>query len=188
MTFPQVIGELPLLALLMWAVVEDFRSRRIPNALTLGLALSGLAMSLTAWGRVSPAQSLLGLMVGFALPFVFFALRAMGGGDVKLCAALGAWMGPGAVLWMLAVAALAGAVLILFQSLWQRRLAALFRSTWMVTVNLLSLGRLGVRQVLETGPALSSSRASVPYALPIAIAAVLTLWTPGLLFLTWRQL
>ena len=41
-----------------------------------------------------------GWLLGAALFFLIFALRGMGAGDVKLLAAVGAWLGPAQVIWV----------------------------------------------------------------------------------------
>src|SRR5687767_15907788 len=88
----------PVLGLLVWAAVGDLRSRRIPNWLTFSLVLSGIAQSFTPGGLVSPGMSLAGFAVGFGLPMILFVIGALGGGDVKLLAGVGAWFGPGVAL------------------------------------------------------------------------------------------
>src|SRR4051812_32604472 len=85
---------LPMLALLVWAAVTDWSSRRIPNWLTFTLALSGVAQAAFGTGPVGLRPSLSGLALGFALTFIYFALGAMCAGDVKLLAGVGAWLGP----------------------------------------------------------------------------------------------
>jgi prepilin peptidase CpaA len=95
----------PLLALVATAAVTDLRARRIPNWLTLTVAVAGLAQSLTPFALTRFPQSLLGLLAGFAATFVLYILGGRGAGDVKLTAGIGAWLGPAAVLLVLAAAA-----------------------------------------------------------------------------------
>jgi prepilin peptidase CpaA len=91
--------EAILLTLVLGAAVYDVRYRRIPNWLSVGGVLVGLAMN-TFIGRLDirpgwPALrfSLLGFAIGFGAYFVLYALRAMGAGDVKLMGAVGAMVG-----------------------------------------------------------------------------------------------
>jgi len=56
-----------MFAVLVWAAIEDVRTRRIRNTLTLTLALAGIAQSFWLVGTVSPVGSVLGLLVGFTL-------------------------------------------------------------------------------------------------------------------------
>ena len=100
----------PMFALLAWAAVTDCASRRIPNWLSYTLILGGLSHSLLHGSAVGVGGSLLGMLVGFGLTFVFFAVGAMGGGDVKLLTGVGAWLGPVGVLAVFTVEALVGMV------------------------------------------------------------------------------
>lgn len=169
----------PMLALLSWAVVEDLRSRRIPNWLTFSLALSGLVMSLTPWGGARIGDALAGMLIGLALPLMLAAVGGMGMGDVKLLAAMGTWLGPGQILVVMLLTALAGGAIILLQSLWQRKTIALLGNTMMVAVSLINIPQLGTEQVRQTGQACRSVKRTVPYAVPIWIATVLAVLTPA---------
>ena len=154
------------------ACVTDLRTRRVPNALTLGAAgaavvfhtLShaglGLPFALSGWG--------LGLLVFLPL----FAVRGIGGGDVKLLAALGAWLGPSMVLWIAAYAAIAGGVFALVVSARHGYTRQAFSNVW----GLLSYWRvMGVK----THPGLTldaTSAPRLPYAVPMAAGLGITLW------------
>src|SRR3954467_9492118 len=97
MSTPEMLAVVPMLLLLTWAVAVDVRCRRIPNWLTASLVMTGLTQSTLIFGALSPAQSVCGMLAGFGLTFIFFALGPMGGGDVKLYAGIGAWVGPGPI-------------------------------------------------------------------------------------------
>jgi prepilin peptidase CpaA len=89
--------EIVLLALVIAAAIYDVRYRRIPNWLTLSGILLGLLLN--AWlvdeGRpwLGLIFSLKGLGLGFGFYFFLYMLHAMGAGDVKLMAAVGALVG-----------------------------------------------------------------------------------------------
>ena len=77
------------------ATVTDFRTGLIPNWLTLpALVLGVVAHAIGSGGRGALFAGL-GVLICGATPLLFHRLGAMGGGDVKLFAALGALVGPG---------------------------------------------------------------------------------------------
>jgi prepilin peptidase CpaA len=107
------ILNLVLLALVLIAGVVDIKTRRIPNwlvltGLSLGIALNSL---LFAWPGLK--LSLSGAGLAFAVYFVFYLLRAMGAGDVKLMAAIGALAGPKGWLAVFFFTAIAGGIVAL---------------------------------------------------------------------------
>jgi prepilin peptidase CpaA len=78
---------------LILVVYWDGRWRRIPNFVTLPLLVIGLGSGLLMNGISGAWHSLTGLFLGAGLMLPFFLLRAMGAGDVKLMAAVGAVLG-----------------------------------------------------------------------------------------------
>jgi len=83
-----------LIALVVAAAAYDIPFRRIPNWLTATGVLLGLTMNAFLYdGWTGLRLSLCGLALGFGSYFLLFALRAMGAGDVKLMAAIGAMVG-----------------------------------------------------------------------------------------------
>ncbi len=182
MTRETLILAAPLGAALLWAAASDLRSRRIPNVLTFALMLCGIAQSFANVGTVSPGQSLAGLGVGFALTFGLFALGALGGGDVKLLAGVGAWVGPSAVLAIFAGAAIVGMVIVLAQALVQGRITLLCRNTAVVGMNLMHLSDLGADHVAATAKSCRAVDRPLPYAVPVLIATALVMsfaWAEG---------
>src|SRR4026208_556827 len=83
-----------LVVLVLAAAWSDFRTRRIPNVLTVAGAVSGLALHVWYSGLPGAVTSMEGLLVGLGLFIVFFFAGGMGAGDVKLLAAIGALLGP----------------------------------------------------------------------------------------------
>ena len=159
MTSYKILALLPMLGLLVVAAIQDLRTRKIRNWLTLTLAWGGIVHSFIAVDAITPAQAALGLLAGFALPFALFAMGALGGGDVKLFAGIGAWLGALAIVKVFAAAAIVGLVIVLAQSLAQRRLATLFRNS---TVMVLSLWHAsndgGLAQAAEAGKSRPATR------------------------------
>jgi prepilin peptidase CpaA len=99
------------------AAVIDVRSRRIPNWLTLSGILVGFALN-AVLSYPFPFEGLknagLGMLFAFAVYFVLYLIRAMGAGDVKLMAAIGAMLAS-PMLWfrLFIVVALIGGIFAL---------------------------------------------------------------------------
>jgi prepilin peptidase CpaA len=106
--------EAVLLMLIIAAAVFDVRYRRIPNWLTVSGVVAGIALN-TAIGRpeAGTAFALEGLALGFGLYFILYLLHAMGAGDVKLMAAVGALTGPANWFGIFVVSAIVGGIMAL---------------------------------------------------------------------------
>ncbi len=110
MPFVDSVLWISVSGLLVWAALSDGRTLTIPNRLCLAVAILYL-------GRlpiIGTAAWLEGIAVGTAIlafGFLAFSRGWLGGGDAKLLAAVGLWAGPGHVLAMLTITALAGGVL-----------------------------------------------------------------------------
>lgn len=154
------------------AAVLDVRTRRIPNVLTLGAAVAGLLFHAFTSGLDGAAASLGGWLVGGLLFLPFFVLGGMGGGDVKLLAALGAWLGAIDVVWLAVYSGLAGGVLGLYVAVMHgylrtavANIAGMF-SYWAAV----GLGPVPGRTLESTGtPRLA-------YAVAILAGTVVTIW------------
>ncbi|MXN73426.1 prepilin peptidase [Burkholderia sp. 4701] len=117
-----------------WATLValgDIRFRRVPNALVLAGLIAGVASAFAHANPfgIFPKHALIGMLVGMASLFPFFALRVMGAADVKVFAVLGAWCGMHALFWFWVVASVAAGVHALalmtlsntsFGALWRR--------------------------------------------------------------------
>lgn len=100
--------------LLLWAVFTDVLTYRIPNRISLGITVLYFIYALFVRGEAVNLPAAVAVAAGvFAVATVLFALRLMGGGDVKLLAAVALWAGPGHVLPFLVVTSIAGGVLAL---------------------------------------------------------------------------
>jgi prepilin peptidase CpaA len=158
--------------LLAIACIADVRTRRIPNALTFSGAGLALIYHLLTGGWSAAATSLGGWLLGAALFFPMFALRGMGGGDVKLLAAVGAWVGPGNVVFVALATSVAGGLMALTVAIGHGYFKVAISNLWML---LMHWRVMGVRPL----PAVTLHGAKGPklaYALPITIGTMVTLW------------
>ena len=166
------VAQVVSLGLAVVACGWDLRTRRIPQALTFGGALAGLAFHLMNGGWSAGLGSGVGWTVGIAIFFVPFALGGLGAGDVKLLGAIGAWLGPMNAVWVGLYAGAAGGVLAIFVALTK---GYLFQAVGNVGVMLAYWRMHGVRPLPEI--TLEHSRGPrLAYAVPILAGTMVSLW------------
>lgn len=175
MTFLPLLILCALLALAVW---NDLRTRRIPNSLVFGGALLGLLLNaalpagdglfIQVFGGIGLLKALAGLAVGLCLLLPMYAMRALGAGDVKLMAMIGAFVGPGAVAGITLLTLLAGGVLALVVAGLNGRLRVMVHNTWHM-IKYSMLRSLAGEVPKMDAPAAASGR--LPYAVAIAAGA-----------------
>jgi prepilin peptidase CpaA len=172
-----------LMLLLAGAAVSDYRIHRIPNWLVLSGALFGLIYNTAL--PPSPHANILfplaGLGLGLMLFLPLYLVRAMGAGDVKLLAMVGAFLGPGDTFRAALATMIVGGVLSILFVLLRGTARRMFR-------NLGSLFHLGLLSVaggpkpnLRIGTDVSAGK--LPYGVAIAIGTIGYLITDQLGFL-----
>jgi len=159
----------PTLIVLAVATFTDLRSRRIPNWLVLPFLVAGIVASGWLHGWPGIGQSFAGLGLGLLVYGVLFFMGGMGAGDVKLCAALGAWIWPRQLLFSLVFTAMAGGIIVL---------------VWLVFFVYLKKAIKAVRRraVGEDGPVsgnpepveIDPLKRKMPYAPAIAVGTLLS--------------
>jgi prepilin peptidase CpaA len=112
----------------------DLRTRRIPNLLTGSAAGLAILLSLVHGVEQPVSSALLGLLIGGSLMLPGYLWGGTGGGDVKLLAAVGAFLGPGLVARTFVYSAVAGGVLAIGVALSRGRLGATVRGALRVIV------------------------------------------------------
>jgi len=178
MALRALLENIPLFGLLLLAAAIDVRQRRIPNWLTAGMMLAGLSRAALIGGWSGLGHSAAGLFASAAAPFALFALGALGGGDVKLLAGVGAWLGPSAGVAVFAVQCVIGLGLVLFQAMTQRRTILLFRNTALLAA---TISQQGLAPVRDGGAgSFSTIDRPLPYAVPVALATCVVIFTPVL--------
>ena len=101
------------IALALIAGITDWRSRRIPNWLTVPSAALGLTLSTIFFGLSGAKSSLAGLGLGMLILFPFVIVHAFGFGDWKLVGASGAVLGADLLFQVFVVAAILNALIAL---------------------------------------------------------------------------
>ena len=153
---------LALSAVVMTAIaaITDLRARRIPNWLTYSGLLLAVSARTAFWGWSGFKTGLAGVVVGGSLFCLLSFFGRMGGGDVKLMGAVGAWLGPSNALLTLVVVCIAGGF-IAFAYL-------LFGSDKATATNIALEARTD-SSASRPARAIASNAARVPFGLAIAI-------------------
>jgi len=127
-----IVIDVCALLLLSLSAYWDLRYRRIPNWATLPCIILGLGMNtlLNGWGGAKASGT--GFLVGFAAFVVLFVLGWMGGGDVKLMAAVGALKGYPFVVSALFYSLLVGLVIGVAMLIWNRKSLRTFKNLFFV--------------------------------------------------------
>lgn len=101
----------PILVLVLSASIADLVSRRIPNWLVFPFLAAGLIATAVRSGWAGAGQSIVGIALGVLVMALPVWLGGMGMGDLKLCAAVGAWIGPAQLVIALVAMGIAGGVM-----------------------------------------------------------------------------
>ena len=164
----------PLL-LALWIAWGDLKTHRIPNYLTFTAALAGLIYGLIFHGWIGLGEGLLGMFLGFGLLLAPYLMGGMGAGDVKALAALGAWLGPKATLYLICYMGLAGGLMALAVLIWKGILWQKIQRGWAFLLNLVLCHDHGL--TLAQTPIQETP--GIPYGVAIALGMGTLLLTGG---------
>jgi prepilin peptidase CpaA len=163
----QAAADVIIVVFVCAAAWWDATADRIPNAVTV----TGLAAALilrAPLGVDQLLQGLGGLGLAFGISLVLYALRAIGGGDVKLLAGVGAFLGSAEILGALGLIAVLGAGYALVTVSLRGLLPLLVFNTLDLIKSWLTLGRAGPIRKLESPNALT-----IAYGVPIALGTLI---------------
>ena len=165
------IGEIVLAVVLIAAAVSDLRTGRVRNVLTYSAILAGLVFGgIQGWWTGETREGLVNHMAGFSFGFVVlfvpFLLGGMGGGDVKLMGAVGAFLGWPGIVYAMFYSFLVGVAVGLIMMVWRGRTLTVVRRLG-VAVRLLPIPSVTMDEALPT----ASLR--VPFAFAVCVG---TLW------------
>jgi prepilin peptidase CpaA len=150
------------IALVAIATYTDCRWRFIKNILTVPAIALGLLLHFLGSGWPGLTSSFLGLAAGFGLMMIPFAFGQMGGGDVKLMAALGTLLGAYAIVNVFLYTTLAGGLLAMGFALYHKEGFNTLRRTWHLAKGLFIYR---TPPIMQTTP---EHAVTMPYGLAIA--------------------
>ncbi|HVJ07448.1 MAG TPA: A24 family peptidase [Acidisarcina sp.] len=163
----------PTLLVLAVATFTDLRSRRIPNWLVFPFLIAGVIVSGTLHGWPGVVQSFFGLALGALLLGVLAWMGGMGMGDVKLCAAIGAWIGPAQLTTALVVTGITGGIMALCWAAAGGFLGDLFSGTGDLIFGLKQRGMRPHPELVLDNPVARK----MPYAPAIAIGTLVSFFS-----------
>lgn len=158
----------PTLIVLSVATFTDLRNRRIPNWLVVPFMVLGLVASTWLHGWHGLGQAFAGLGLGLLLYGFLFWMGGMGAGDVKLAAAIGAWIGPNQLFFALIVTAMVGGIMALGWAVWGGFLKELLNGASDLTFGFKD------KAVREEMALNNPKKHKLPYAPAIAIGTLLS--------------
>jgi prepilin peptidase CpaA len=151
--------------LLLVTAVTDLAYKKIYNFITIPAIVLGLIGNSVFDGWDGLKFSLLGLLIGGGGFFLIFIFGGIGGGDVKLMAAVGALMGypfiVGAVFYSILVGGLTAIVLMIWRDILWSSLKNIFRSLY-----------TGLVPGLERIPLKPENSLPVPYGMAIVLGSL----------------
>ena len=152
--------HLAALAVAIIAAIADLRSRRVPNWLTLSALILGFVWHIAhgTW-----REAAWGALLGAVIYLPMWLAGGRGGGDVKLMAALGAWLGPSSWIQLFVLTALIGGIWALILVIAKRRLLSTLKNIGGILRSLVTGRRPAHRLGNETALA-------IPHAAIVALA------------------
>ena len=163
------------LALAITAAIFDVQQRRIPNWLTYPGIIAGLILRGLLFGWRGLGSAVEGFLLLGGIMFLFYVVRAMGAGDVKLIAAVGSIVGPEHGFIILLATAICGGLLAIVYALYRGRMGSTLK-------NLGSVVLFHAQTGLQAHPELNLDNPAtlrMPYGLAIAagtLYAFLAMW------------
>ena len=166
-----ILIDMTLLAFVCACCAIDLRTRRIPNALSGTAALLGVALNALHAGAPGLLWSVAGFALMLSVLLAPFALGGLGGGDVKMMAAVGAFLGPRLALLGLTAGMILGGVVMALHLVRLGRLAeklAALAAMVRATVITRSAANLKIS-------AADPGAISLPYSLPLGLGTLAVL-------------
>jgi prepilin peptidase CpaA len=147
----------------------DFRTRKIPNWLTVPALLLGIGMHSVVAGWPGAKTSLEGAGLALVLLLPLVLLRGLGAGDWKLMGAVGAFLGPLMVLFVLIGSILVSGLMAMVAIMRTRRVVETIRNMWVLVRGFFSFGLRASPKISLDNPTLLK----VPFGVAVAVSTLI---------------
>lgn len=164
------VESVAVIAFVIAAGGVDLLHNRVPNLLALLGVVVGFAVAFVVAGLSGVMPAFGGMALGMALLLPFYAIGAMGAGDVKLMGAVGVFLGPAGVLSAAVLSFLAGGVLAVGVALHRGSLGRSLANIRTMLFGAL-VGASATRRVEIVAPVASAGK--LPYGVAIAAGTLL---------------
>jgi prepilin peptidase CpaA len=158
-------------------VVSDLRTRRIPNVISGPAMLCGIILNTGYLGAAGLLASLAGLAVGIGVLILPFAGGGIGGGDVKMMGAVGAFLGPRLTLLGLTAGMILGGGIMVVHLARQGRLREKLRAT----AAMFKLAAVSRSAASLRVSAAEPTAVTLPYSVPLALGTLAAIGLSGFL-------
>lgn len=183
----QLLLLVPLGVVLVIAAITDWHRRKIYNWLTYSAALGGVVLHTVVFGFSGLITGVVTAVAVIVIGLLTLPLGWLGGGDIKLLAAVGATVGPAALFevffYSLFVGLLMGLILSAINGYLGELLLRIGR--YLKSLLLSAATRTNMTEEIET-----DERAYLPFAIPILFGAVFAVTDAYLqwpLFMDWLR-
>ena len=177
------INDIILFILILISAYFDITKKKIPNFITLPVILWGLLTYTIFDGLAGLRFSGFGFLVGLAVFLIPFILGGMGGGDVKLMAAIGALKGWRFILYTTVFTGLAGGIIVLLILIKEKRLLITLKRVLAIVLKPIMLvltltfenKKLKLFNNWRLDSQINWEKQYIPYGVAIGIGAIVTL-------------
>ncbi len=167
-----LLPNLWLLIILIITLYTDLVHKKIYNVMTIPGICVGIGINVLLWGWTGLGQSFLACLLGLFIFFIPFMMGGMGGGDVKLMAAIGATKGFEFVFHVALFSALVGGMMAVAILIWRKQFYPAIKKIFHLLFWVISFGHWPKPFFDKTSP-------GIPFGVAIVAGSVWTLWYLG---------
>lgn len=155
------------LAAIFYCGFTDFKDRIIPNVITIPMAITGLIYHIYLGEFI---HSLLGIILCFTIGLICWLSGGIGGGDCKMMAGIGAWVGIYSSIDILFIASIIGIIWWIIETIknkmFTEKAVSIFRK-------FILLRAIGIKNVVYK----TNNAVLIPYGTCLAIATLFIFFT-----------